>query len=84
MLKITHIAESKPQEKQTTPELQITVVDEPGFFGKIFGVKAKTFVYQGSCTVWHQFPSGERAPTWLESFLSDASVAYAMRTQQTQ
>lgn len=84
MLNITHITESKPQEEQTTPELQITVVDEPGFFGKLFGIRAKTFAYRGSCTVWHQFPSGKRAPICLEIFLCDASVGHKMRTQQTQ
>lgn len=28
-------------------------------------------VWRGSCTVWHQVPDGDRASTWLESWLCD-------------
>lgn len=27
--------------------------------------------YRGSCTVWHEYPGGERAPTYLEAWLCD-------------
>ncbi len=84
MLKVSQIVEGCSQESRITKDLRIKVIDEPGFFGGLFGFKARTFVYQGSSTVWHQLPNGERAPTWLASFLSDTYTAYWMKNKSMQ
>jgi len=58
---------------------QIEVEIEPSLFAQFFGATNKTYTYQGSGTVWHQFPSGVRASTWMEAFLCDAVVAHQMQ-----
>lgn len=60
---------------------QIDVEIEPSLFAKFFGATNRTYTYQGSGTVWHQFPSGVRASTWMESFLCDAVVAHKMHNE---
>jgi hypothetical protein len=52
-------------------EHDITVRFTPGWFASALGFMEKTTVYRGSGTVWREFPSGKRAPTWLESNLAD-------------
>jgi hypothetical protein len=71
-MKATNIRESGGQ-------YEIIVVSEPSRFAKFLGAKPQTITYRGSGTVWHEFPSGTRAPTYVESFLSNTRVAYSMK-----
>ena len=47
----------------------ITIEYTPGWFLRLFGVLATTIKYRGSCTVWHEYPSGRRAGSGIESML---------------
>jgi hypothetical protein len=71
-MKVTNI-------RKSGGEYEIVLVSEPSCFVKFFGAKPQTTTYRGSGTVWHEFPSGTRAPTYMESFLSDARTAYSMK-----
>jgi hypothetical protein len=66
------------------PEEQIVVEFQPGLLGRLFGKAPVTVTYEGSGTVWHEFPSGKRASNYMELFLSDASVGHKMKTQSSE
>ncbi len=48
----------------------------PSWLGRLLGMKVHEVVYHGSGTVWHKFPSGGRASTPMEMFISDMVQSY--------
>lgn len=51
-------------------DLLITVRFYPSWLGKMLGRKPTSAAYRGSCTVWRSVSTGERAGSWLESYLA--------------
>ena len=51
----------------------LTLCQKPGWLGRLFRRKEKTFQVLGHNTVWHYFPSFRWCPTVLESWLSEVN-----------
>ena len=49
----------------------LTVVERPGWLGRLFGFESQVHSFLGRCTVWHELPSYRRPGTFMESLLSD-------------
>lgn len=50
----------------------ITMIQKPTWLGRLLGRKPHTLQYRGSCTVWHRYPTGDRAGKFVtESQLSN-------------
>ncbi len=73
-----------PVSRSPRTEHDITVRYTPGWFARLFGFTEETTVYRGSATVWHEYPSGKRAPTWLESALADALQGHQYKVPSEQ
>lgn len=58
---------------------EVTIEKKPGIFARFFGVKTRILKFQGSCTVWHEYPSGRNAGTMMEGVIHDLVVGYKMR-----
>lgn len=59
------VDETNPNE-----DLFITVIHKPSKLEAWLGIKPYEVVYRGSSTVWYEYPSGNRASTYEEAFLS--------------
>jgi hypothetical protein len=58
---------------------EITVERTPSLFARWCGATTKTLKFQGSGTVWHLVPSGQRQGIFMEGLLCDLVVGYKMR-----
>jgi hypothetical protein len=58
-------------EKYNNGRIKINFIYSRNLFEKLFCKPPRKISYVGSCTVWHEFPSGKRAGTLTESWLSD-------------
>ena len=63
-------------------DTEIRVKCVPGLFDILFkGMRTHTRTYLGNCTVWHRYPSGRRAPSWMEGFFCDEEKKEEMKLQ---
>ena len=51
------------------------LLETSSWLGRLFGYKPKQQWYAGDCTVWHKHPTGERASSGFEGFLSELDKA---------
>lgn len=51
--------------------LRITVNYVPSWIGKLFGIKPKSRVFVGNCTVWHEIPGFQSPDVWMQSWLTN-------------
>jgi hypothetical protein len=61
------------------PQLEsVAIISHDGneYHGELTWSDGKTIQVRGECTVWRQYPNGDRLPTCLESKLSDAVARY--------
>lgn len=53
-------------------DYQITVVEAPHWFERLFGAKVRTRKYEGSCTIWRDVETGEvawRLGSWFSELV---------------
>lgn len=56
-------------------------VIDADFFGIFPWTKKRPVAFIGSGTVWNEWPTGERAPTWIEEILADFASGARMRSE---
>lgn len=57
---------------------EITLERVPGPIAAFFGARVKTTRFLGSCTVWHEVPTGRRPGTLMEGLIADLVVGHKM------